>query len=812
MLRNYFKTAWRNLVKNKVFSVINITGLAVGMSVCLLIINMFAEQKSYDTFHNKKERIYRIMTEGRGRSEFKTASSSFPLAKKLKQDFPGIEQTASLVRKIGGDMLYKEKVATGGGYFTDGLLFKIFDFTLSKGNAATALEAPFSLVIAEDLAKQLFGNEEALGKVVQFNDKGVNPGGPEKGNRETPYGLFTITGVLKEAPGKTHLPFKLLASLSTLSALTADKKISIDVNDWNNVWDSYTYVLLDKTKTEKDLQSALNSIAASQYIKGSGNEYAFTSKPLTQIASSDPVGNETNFTLPPTVLLVLGVLALIVMLSACLNYTNLSVARSLARTKEVGIRKVSGASRAQIFMQFIAEAVIVSLLSLILAIGLLFLLKNAFTGLWLNQFLHISLEQNFSLYVLFLFFSILTGVIAGLLPSLYMSAFNPVVMMRNFGGMKMFRRLTIRKALLVLQFAISIIFIVSTAVLYQQTNHVLHFDYGFDKTNVVNINLYNPENYQRFAQEISKNRTVEGVSAVAFMPSTGTQNGTQIFKADNLKDSLQISFIDVDSKFFDVMGLQLIAGKTFPEIPDTTGENYVIVNETLVKDWHYGSVTAAIGQRVLMEGNTVEIIGVVKDFQFLHVTNNISPLTLRNRPKTFGVAAVKISGTNTAGTIAFLESTWKKVNPNTKFEYQFLDEQILFTHSMLSDVAKVLGFLSILAVFISCLGLLGMASYTAQTRGKEISIRKVVGSSVPQIMMLLSKGFIKLLLLATLIALPLAYILNNMWLRFFAYRVDISAWVLVLSVMVMLALSLLIVISQSWRAAFANPVKGLRTE
>lgn len=812
MIKNYFKTAWRSLLKNKLFSFINIIGLAISMSVCLLIINMVAEQKSFDQFNPNKDRVYRIMTFGKGSNDFQTATSAYPLAQKLKQDYPGIEQAATLVRDIGGDMLYKDKVASGGGYFADGQVLSILDFSLSKGKAATALQNPFSLVITADMAKLLFNNEEPLGKVVRLNDKGINPGGPEKGNRETEYGMFTITGVLKDVPGKTHLPFKLLASLSTLPMLTADNKIGIDLNDWNNVWTNYTYVLLDKNKKQEDLQAALDRVSLKQYQKGSPNDYGFTARALTAITTGNPVGNETNIYLPSTVLFILSILAMIVMLSACLNYTNLSVARSLTRTKEVGIRKVSGASRAQIFLQFIIEAIVVSLLALLLAIGLLSLLKKAFTGLWMNQFLQISLTQNISLYLVFVAFSILIGLLAGALPSAYISAFNPVVMMRNFGSIKLFKRFTLRKVLLITQFTVSLIFIVSTVVLYLQTNHILHFDYGFDKQNVVSVNLYKSENYQRFAQAVAQNKDVAAVSACSFMPATGTQNGTTSYKAENLKDSLQTSFLDVDANYFDVMGLQLVAGKTFPAIPDTSGEHYVVVNETMVKDFHYGSVGSAIGQRLLLEGNTVEIIGVVKDFQFLDVTRSIQPLALRNRPGTFGVAAVKISGANTAGTIAFLEKTWKEVNPNTKFEYQFLDEQLLFTHSMLSDVAKIFGALSLLAVFISCLGLLGMATYTAETRAKEISIRKILGSSVSQIILLLTKGFVKMLLIATLIALPAAYFINNMWLQFFAYRVSVSAWVLLLSVLIMFALSLLTVFSQSWHAAFANPVKNLKRE
>lgn len=288
MFKNYFKIAIRTLTKNKAFSFINIIGLAVSMAVCLLIISIYADQKSYDQFHANKDRIYRIQTYGGGGNNFKTASSAFPLAQKLKQDYPGIEQAASMVRNIGGDMLYKEKAASGGGYFADGNLFKILDFRLSKGNQATALQDPFSLVVTEDIATLLFGNEDPIGKAVQFNDKGINPGGPEKGNRETAFGFFMITGVLQPLPGKTHLPFKLLASSSTLPALAADKKLGFDANDWNNVWSNYTYVLLDKKMNKKDLQSALDQVAAKQFPKG-GNDFHFKAQPLSAITDRKSV-------------------------------------------------------------------------------------------------------------------------------------------------------------------------------------------------------------------------------------------------------------------------------------------------------------------------------------------------------------------------------------------------------------------------------------------------------------------------------------------------------------------------------------------
>lgn len=811
MFKNYFKTAIRSLAKNKAFSLINIIGLAVSMAVCLLIINIIAEQKSYDAFHSKKERIYRVMTLGAGNS-FTTATSAYPLAQKLKQEYPGIEQTAALVRNIGGDMLYNDKAASGGGYFADGQLFKIFDYQLSKGDAATALKNPFSLVISGKIARLLFGNDEPIGKQVQFNDKGISAGSPEKGNHETAYGLFTVTGVLAEVKGKTHLPFQLLASLSTLPALVADKKVNFDANNWNDVWDNYTYVLLDKTNNLEALDAALVQIASKQYVKGSGNEYTFQSKALTNIVGGNPHGNETSVYMPGVVILVLSVLGLIVMLSACLNYTNLSVARSLSRTREVGIRKVTGATRAQVFLQFIVEAVIISLLAFVLAVAFLYFLKQAFTGLWFNQFMQLELSQNLQLYLLFIGFSIVIGIVAGLLPSVYISAFNPLAMIRNSRTVKGMRGVVLRKALLVIQFTVSIVFIVSTVVLFQQTQHVFNFDYGFNKDNVVNVSIYKQENYQRFAQAVSQNKNVKAIAACSFMPATGTQNGTTIYKAAPAKDSLQTSVIDGDAKFFEVLNVPLVAGKTFPDIVDTSGEDYIVVNEKFVQSFKYNSPAGAIGEKLMIDGNTVEIIGVVKDFQFLDVSREMGPLVVRNRPETFGVAAIKIQGSETAATLKFLEQTWKSVNPNTKFEYAFFDEQMNFTQALLRDASKILGTLSFLAVFISCLGLLGMAAYTAQTRAKEISIRKIVGSNVSQIVVLLSKGFIMLLLIATVIALPAAYMLNNMWLQFFASRISISPLVMLLSVLIMFGISLLTVFSQSWRAAFANPLKYLRNE
>lgn len=813
MIKNYFTTAWRNLIKNKSFSLINVIGLAVSMSVCLLIIMIIADQKSYDQFHANKDRIYRVHTMGKNSNAgmHTMASSALPLADLLRNEFTGVEAAAGLTRNIGGDIFYNDKIASGGGYFADGNLFKVMDFKLEEGDAKTALQNPFSLVITKDLASQLFFNENPIGKFVKFTDKGINPGGPESGNKETLYGQFMIAGILKPVPGKTTLPFKLLASLSTLPVLAKDSIINISQTDWNNVWNSYTYVLLQKGKTKADLQAMLDKISEKQYPKGNDNQFAFKAAALTSITSGENLGNTTSMTLPNVVVIILSILCLVVMLSACLNYTNLSIARLLTRAKEVGIRKVSGASRKQIFSQFITESVLVAIVSLFFSVLILLGLEQLFSNMNFNRYLNITFVHSPKLYLVFIGFSLLVGLIAGLLPSVYIASFNPINIFKNLNSIKLFRRLTVRKILLVVQFSFSLIFIISTVLIYYQTNHILHFNYGFDKNNVVNVTLYKTENYERYAHAIAANKDVAAVSACAFLPATGTNNGGMVFSNDR-KDSLQANFIDIDAKCINVWDLKILAGKNLPEIPATNGEQNILINEKMAADFHYPSPAAAVGQRLLVDGNSVQVAGVVKNFQFLDVTRSMEPLMLRNRQKEFGFVTIKITGNKTAETFAFLQDTWKKVNPNSKFEYSFFDQQLLVAHSVMKDIAAILAMLAFLAVFISCLGLLGMATYTAETKQKEIGIRKVLGSGVLQIIVLLSKSFLVLLGVAVVIATPLAYFLNNMWLQFFASRISISPGILLMSILSLVIISFMIVFSQAWRASRVNPVKSLRME
>ena len=813
MLSNYLKVAARNILKHKTFSLINVFGLAAAMSVCMLIIMLIADQRGYDQFHVNKDRIYRIQTVGKNGNDMRTASSALPLAGLLRKDYSGIEASAGIVRNIGGDLVYGEKIVSGAGYFADGNLFRVMDFKLDEGDARTALERPFSLVISKELADQLFPREDPIGKTVKFNDTGIMPGLPITGNKETPYGQFMITGVLKPNPGKTSLPFALLASLKTLDALTGDSILSYPPNNWSGVWRNYTFVLLEKGKSKADLQHILNEVADRQYPKGKNDQYALKAEALTDIMPAELISNPTCVSIPRIILVILSVLCLVVMLSACLNYTNLSIARLLSRTKEVGIRKVSGATRRQIFVQFITEAVLVSLFSLLFSLLLLWGFQQLFSGLWLNQVLGISFHYTVRIFLIFLGFSIAVGVVAGALPSFYISLFNPVNMLKGAGSFRGMRRLTLRKVLLVVQLCVSLIFIISTSLIYLQGNRVMTMDYGFNKENVVDIKLVKTENYDRFAHAIAANKGVGAVAACTFPPATGVNNQERIHKSDAPLDSLQANYIDIDAGCLDVWGLKLVAGKNLPVIADDSVDRYILINEKMVSDLRYGSARQAVGRHLLLaDKKDAEIIGVVRDFQFLDVSRGMEPLMLRNRKKEFAYITVRLQGKDPMGTVAFLQDTWKKVNPGSKFEYEFFDQELLITHIVMRDIAGILSVLALLAVIISCLGLLGMATYTAETRRKEISLRKVLGSSVPQVIFLLSRSFMLLLAIAVVISLPIAYFLNSFWLRFFVSRVRITPLILATNVLVLTAICFLIVFSQAWKVSTASPAKSLRAD
>lgn len=810
MFQNYFTVGIRNILKYKVFSFINVFGLAVAMSVCMLIILMLADQSRYDTFHAKKDRIYRILSNT-------YATSPYPLASTLKSEYPVAEETTNLTPGVGGDVTYQQKVADMRGYFAEPSFFRIFSFELEQGDKTTALVLPNSMVISSELADQLFGDENPIGKVVEFSDRQLPF--PQEftgiGSPAVSWGSFTITGVIDESRYKSHLKFDVLVSSSTTQSLIAEKKLEDRTNSWEWYYRTYTYVLLDENKNEHDLARALDDLVARKYANIQAEQtkdFKLFPQKLGDVQLG-LAGNDTNNRLPLFGYYFLGGLALAIMISACLNYTNLSVARALTRAREIGVRKVTGALRKNLVVQFLSESIITALLALGMALLLLLFLVPAFKGLWVNKHLNFELPSMPSVYLAFTGFALLIGIIAGTYPALYLSRYQPIKALKNLSDMGS-GKLGLRKALGVSQFVISLFFITTSMLIYNQFKHYLAFDYGFSSNSIVNIELQGLD-YSKLSNELREVPGVTSISASDLIPSTGTNNGIQLRKSGTDGDFKEGGIIITDENFIDNLNVKLLAGKYLPPAGESS-DRFILVNEAAVRSLGYNHPMEIVGEvfETKWGNELLEVVGVVKDFRYKLLMNEdkIAPLVMRNVPAQFQYLNVQLSTNDLMGTMGRLESKWKKIDPLHPFKYEFFDEQLQATHQGIFDLVSILGFIAFLAIVIACLGLLGMATYAAERKTKEIGIRKILGAKESAIVVLLSKGFLRMLVVSVLIGAPLSYFVNNLWLQKLPNRVEFGFGTVFLGTLVLLTLGLITIGSQTLRASRSNPVDALKVE
>ncbi|WP_026463565.1 ABC transporter permease [Adhaeribacter aquaticus] len=813
MFFNYLKVSIRNILKYKVFSFINVFGLAVAMSVCMLIMLMLADQKSYDQFHKKQDRIYRILSL-RTVSSQPSATSSFPVATALKANYPIVVEATRLVSGVGGDAVYNRKAVEIKGFFADAAFFKIFDFELENGNKITALTSPNTMVITSKVARQLFRDEDPIGKTIEFTDRQLSQQGATNESEPVKWGLYTITGVIADKSYKSHLKFDVLVSAASLPTLYAENKVPNLSQNWENYFSSWTYVLVQNKSTRADLAAALHDLATKKYMHLEGlKDFRLKEQRLAEI-SSTMVNNDILFRLPAIAYYCLGVLAFIIMLLACLNYTILSIARAVTRAKEIGIRKINGAKRKHLIFQFLSESVLTAILALLMAWLLLIFIKPAFKGLWVNKYLNFELQGNVSVYLLFVGFALLIGLIAGAFPAFYLSKLLPIKVLKNAESM-LPGKLGMRKVLSVFQFIISLLFITTSLVIYNQFKHYLEFDYQFSSGNIVNVELQN-NNYQKLVQEFSAVPGVSTISASNIIPATGTNPGISLKKQGSKDEDLK-SFLtlNADENFIHNLDIKLIAGSNLPK-SDQASNRVVLVNRATVKELGYKNPTEAIGQVLVTKENTnpLQIIGVVENFRAdLPInTDKILPLLIQIQAATYKYANVKLATNNVSGTMAKLEEKWAAVDPVHPFKYEFFDEQLAASHQAIFDAVSILGSLAFLAVVIACLGMLGMATYTAERRTKEVGIRKILGAREYSIAFLLSKEFLVILSLSVVIGAPLSFVLNNLWLQNIPNRVPFGFGSVLLSSVVLLLLGLVTIVSQTYRVAKSNPVSSLRME
>ncbi|MGK9127371.1 ABC transporter permease [Olivibacter sp. SA151] len=802
MLKNYFKTAWRNLWKNKFYSLLNILGLAIGMAVCIVIILFVNYERNFDAIHKKN--IYRLneVQKWEGMiSPQKVALSMYPMGPSLQQEFAEIVNFTR-INQFGkvSFQLNGNRHAFPSTFLVDSTFLQLFDFKLLKGNRSTALQKPNSLVLTEKTAINIFGKEDALGKTVTTYGRDTTS--------------FTVTGVLTDIPENSHIQFDALFSMNTYVGPQ-------QMQNWGSNWLT-TYLEIAPNVSMKNLEKRFPAFLKKRMGEEQAKGYELFLQKLRDVhaESTDITHDYINYQkFNSKYTIIFFVIAIAVLVIASINFVNLTTARSAGRAKEIGVRKSTGAKRGQLYLQFIGESIFLCFIALALACGMVKLML-----LYVN---HISLRSidfpifsSLNLLFLLLIGAIFLGFMAGLYPAAYLSAFKPTVVLKgtvNNGRNKTF----FRNVLVVGQFTCAIVLMTATLLAIKQLRFMQKKDVGFTREQIVTVTLDNYANrkYETLKQELLANSLIKGVAAnQQKLGNNLHQTGVKFYGNGAVKE-LATSQIVVDPDFLTVYQIPLLAGRNFSkDRPNENGKTYII-NETLAKELLKESpnepISSLIGKRFGFNGldSASTIIGIAKDFNFNSLHHKIETLCLFNQ-KDFGYneLSIKIDTERATDALAYIQSVWKRISPDSDFEYQFLDDHFAELYKTDQTTSEIVGILALLAVLISCMGLLGLATFVAEQRVKEIGIRKVLGASVQGLVQLLSKDFLKLVLIAICIAVPIAWLGMNKWLEDFAYRVNIEWWIFALVGLLAISIAMLTIGFRAIKSARANPVKSLRTE
>ncbi len=806
MLRNYFKTTLRSLLKHRFFSFINIFGLAIAMSICMGIMMLVADQLMYDRYNTQRDRIFRlnsIPTDEKGNELSETATTTLPIQKELLENYTGVEKAVRIVRGFGNHWMEIEQSVNipVAGYFVDPEFIDLFQLELEHGDRSTALNEPYSVVLTKQAARKLFKEENPVGETFMVGEAGP----------------YKVTGVLKETDNKSHIAFEALASIATYISEIGTGTRSDDLDNWYQYTAGWVYILIEPGKSILEIQSHLSKIQEDHFAElpkpETQNKIIYQMQSLTSITPGSFINNPIGPFLPWVFVYFFAGLAGVVMLTSCFNFTNLSIARSLTRAKEIGIRKVTGALRWHVFTQFMSESIIVSVFALILALIMLLMVKPLILGLSFAHFMKWDLETNYVIYAVFIGFALVVGVLAGLFPAVVMSGFKPVNVLKGFSNIKLFSRMGLRKGLLVAQFTFSLIFILSVIVVYNQLQLFLKADHGFNMENKIVVQLSN-SSATTLKTELLKHSNIQSVSAASHIPAAGSTRATDFKRALEDKDWTNVNTFSVDEDYLKNIDVELVAGNFYLPESGKLNEAYLVISEKAVEAFQFESAADAIGQEVINQGDSTHsrIIGVIKNYNHQILIEKMAPLALIYNPSDFQLVQVKYTG-DFKDAAASIEQAWSLINPNLKLDYKdFYDEIHKIYDIFFGDLVRILGVISFLAILISCLGLLGMATYTTETRIKEVSIRKVLGSSNGSLVYLLSKGFFIVVLMAILIAVPAAYFVNTLWLEKIAYHVTVDFYVIGLGIALLLLFATITIGSQTWRAVFVNPVDNLKSE
>jgi putative ABC transport system permease protein len=806
MWRNYFKSAVRGLLKNKTYSIINIVGLSVGTLCCLYILLYVQQQYSYDKHHQNAEDIYRITSEITITGDrHNNATSSPPIAPAMKNDFGEVKQFTRVVPTISvkqhllkyNERTFYEKDAV----FVDSTFFDVFTYHFASGSPSRALAEPYSIVLIKSTADKLFGNEEPIGKLIEIDNA---------------YGKhdFKVTGVIDETLGKSHIHANMFMTMN--SGGIGSNVVTNTIWSGNNFASSYVKLNhnSDVANLEKKLPAFLNKYGA-QELKDRGMTKILRLQPVNSIHTTAGYDHEITKTVSPSFLYILLLIAVMIQIIACINFMNLSTARASKRAKEVGVRKVIGASKWDLMKQFLSESILISFAGVIIAVPLL-----AVALPYLNQItqtdVQLSLFTNYKLWLVLAGLILTTGFVAGSYPAFYLSAFRAIKVIKgNFTSHV--SAAGIRRSLVVFQFSLSIILIIGIIIIQSQLSFINNKDLGFEKDQKLIFNFYTDETRNKmpgFINDIRGLAEVKTVSRANNYLGQFVPNDHGVFlEGGNMTTAVNVQNITTDEFFVKSNGIKLLSGRDF-RLYDS---GRVLINETLAKRLGI-TPEKAIGTKLYSQYSPsdlsfVEVAGVMKDFNYNSLHGDIKPFMLVYDPNPrLSTLVVATNTNNYQSLIKKIEVTWNRNLPSVPFEYSFLDEQIQKQYETEITLAHIINSFTLMAILISCLGLFGLAAFSAEQRRKEIGIRKVLGASSFNLTALLSTDFIKLVLIAILIAVPVAWWAMSKWLQVFTYRVTISWWMFVSAGMIAIFIALLTVSFQAIKAAIANPVKSLRTE
>jgi putative ABC transport system permease protein len=784
MFKNYLKIAFRNIVRYKGFSFINISGLAIGMAVCILMLLGVQDELSYDKFHVKKDRIFRILNK-RPNGTF-SVNLTYALPPFLKEKYPEVEEFSRVLPWHKSLVKYREKrYEEKNIYLVDPGFFTMFSFNFIKGKPESALLHKNSIIMTQKAAQRYFGAENPIGKVIFLEEPGAD---------------FEVTGVITNMPPNSHLKFDIVTSVKWLGEDRLAR--------WNE-WVAHAYVLLKNGDFVDSVNNKISGIYK-EYVSKDARTIPIL-QPFTKVHLYE-YGDATNL----TKIYIFSIIAILILVIACINFMNLSTACSAHRAREVGMRKVIGATRYQVVKQFLGEAIIISFLSMIFAVFLVLTILPFFNN-FTNKELSLFIGSNISILAIIFLTTLITGLISGSYPALFLSSFKPVLMLKN-RVLKNTSGVKFRNVLIVFQFAISTGLIICTFTISRQLNFILNRDLGFDREHIITLKN-NPELMKRFysfKEKLLSNPGILNVTSAAQKPLSVGSRITMNWKGN--RDDSNWFYTMVDYDFFKTFKMDIIKGRSFSKKFPTDETQACIINELAMKemniknpigtDIYFGHMDPIFDKSL----RYVRVIGVVKDFHSSSLHYPIKPFLFRIYKPWHSYIFIRVNSNMISDALKSIETDFQKYAPEYPFNFEFLDEAFNIQYSSEMELKKLLNFFSLLSIFVACLGLFGLAAFTAEQKTKEIGIRKVFGASVSGIVTMLSKEFTKWVLIANVIAWPVAYIFMNKWLQNFSYRTNIGVELFIFSGIIAFIIAILTVSYQSIKAAAANPIDSLKYE